>query len=378
MRAVLVWMILVSFSGGLFAQQEERNYNIYVTMSPTVTFQNRFAGGATQVISPDNQTGVNTLYPLYSVLDGFPNPQLKWYQNFARKFTWGILFEKYLSKNQSFNLGFEIGSRGYKLHSERSVSSLISYRNLSVPVYFSNYLWLGSFWTLKFNYGGHINYAWSIPKSNRVVQIQKSPELYPTVGGGVEMAYMGKEGKLSFELAYYHGWRNIIDHVYIGVDNNYGERIYATGSHLRLSLKYNFKRLGRDRKHKPPKPVSIVREPEPDPFTGRTLKEPETLEVKHTRIRLCFLDDQTVDGDSIRVLWNDSLVAEALSLTASPLCIDVELVAGNNRLIVHALNEGKIKPNTYEIRIEDGEEALVVRMKSDMENSAVLDIRQRP
>ncbi len=348
-------------------------------MSPTVTFGTRFIDGSTQFTSPDNKTGKNTIYPLYSVLDGFPNPELSFFQNFARKFTWGVLLESYLNEKHSFNIGLEVGARGYKLNSERSVSSLISYRNLSVPMYFSRYKWLGSFWTLKFNYGGHLNYSYSIPKSNKVVDIKKSPELYPTLGGGIEMAYMGKEGKLSFEVAYYHGWRNIIDHVYIGVDNRYGERITATGSHLRLSLKYNFKRLGRNKKSKT---VSITKPPieipPSNPYLSRTLKEPELLEVKSQEVQFCFLDDQTVDGDSVQVMWNDSLVQVAIGLDKTPYCISLKLQAGKNTLVVHAINEGKIRPNTYAIQIMDGSETQEVRMKSDLTTSAVLEVYWKP
>ncbi|MDX5321158.1 MAG: hypothetical protein LPK45_08600 [Bacteroidota bacterium] len=348
-------------------------------MSPTLTLGTTYTDGSTEFTSPDNKTGKNTLYPLYSVLDGYPNPNLKPIQNLARKFTWGILTETYLNENYSFNLGFEVGARGYKLHSERSVSSLISWRNLSVPIYFSRYKWLGSFWTLKFNYGGHLNYAWSLPQSNKIARIEKSPELYPTLGGGIEMAYMGKEGKLSFEMAYYHGWRNIIDHVYIGVDNQYGERITATGSHLRLSLKYNMKKFTREkRERKATPPVSVMAEEYKEPYMERIRKKPETLEVKHQHIEFCFLDDQTVDGDSIQISWNDTLVNVVIGLDKSPLCLPMDLKSGKNTLIVHAMNEGRIRPNTYEIRVKDGDELKTIRMKSDLESSAVLEVWWKP
>lgn len=375
LRALL--LVFLSSQGSLFAQQK---FNFYVTMSPTVTFGTRFIDGSTQFTSPDNKTGKNTLYPLYSVLDGYPNPGMSFTQNIARKFTWGLLAEAYLNERSSFNMGFEIGARGYKLNSERSVSSLISFRNLSVPLYFSRYRWLGTYWTLKLNYGGHLNYSYSIPQSNKVVNITRSPEFYPTLGGGVEMAYMGKEGKLSFEVAYYHGWRNIIDHVYIGVDNRFGERITATGSHLRLSLKYNFKRLGRSRKKN--KPLTNITLPVvPDQaalYLSRNLKTPELVELRSQKVSFCFLDDQTVDGDSIQIVWNDSLINHAIGLDKEPFCIELELSSGKNTLIVHAINEGKIKPNTYEIRILDGDEIIPIRMKSDMANSAVLQVIWKP
>lgn len=370
---VLLLGVLLSLSS-----MAQRKVNFYFTLTPTVTFGTRFADGSTEFTSPDNKTGKNTIYPLYSVLDGYPNPFLKSYQNLARKFSWGILSEVYLNEKHSFNLGFEVGARGYKLHSEESVSSLISYRNLAIPIYFSRYKWLGTYWTLKFNYGGHLNYAWSIPQNDRVVKIESSPTFYSTLGGGIEMAYMGKEGKLSFELAYYHGWQNVIDHVYIGVDNRYGERITSTGSNLRLSLKYNFKKFRRDKKKKESPPVSVIADEYKDPFAGRELKEPETIEVKYQEVEFCFLDDQTVDGDSIRVQWNDSLISMAIGLDKEPVCFTLKLKPGKNTLVVHALNEGKIKPNTYEIRLLDGPEVKTVRMKSDMESSAVLDVYWKP
>ncbi|MBI1221052.1 MAG: hypothetical protein GC180_00480 [Bacteroidetes bacterium] len=367
----------------LHAQNDEliryKKLNIYMTIAPTITFGTRFVNGSKTFTSPTNKTGKNTIYPLYSVLDGYPNPQMTFWENFARKFSWGVLGEYVISDKSSFNLGLEVGARGYKLHSEQSVSSLISFRNIAMPIYFSRYKWLGSFWTLKFNYGGHLNYAYSIPMHDKVVSINRSPVFYPTVGGGIEMAYMGRQGKISFEVAYYHGWQNVIDQVYIGVDNQYGERITATGSNLRVSLKYNLKKFdGKKRRHKDTGPVTVMAQPVPDPFTGRKLKTPETMEVSHQNIEICFLDDQTVDGDSIRVMWNDSLIVKGVGLVKTPSCFKVSLKAGPNRLIVHALNEGKIPPNTYEIRITDGDEVKTIQMKSDMANSAVMDVYFKP
>jgi hypothetical protein len=353
----------------------QKGYNIYVTATPTVTFGTTFTNGSRQYISPDNQTGVNTIYPLYSVLDGYPNPKRSVIQNLARKFTWGVLIEKNTSENNSINAGFEIGARGYKMKSERSVSSLISYRNLAVPIYFSHYKWLGQFWTLKFNYGGSLNYSFSIPESTNIVEIKRYPIFYPLLGGGTEMAYMGKEGRLSFEAAYYQGWQNILNHTYIGVDNRSGQRVYATGSHLRLTLKYNFKRL-REKEKKPAAPGEAPEEIPGYFFDGRLLKAPQKFDVKNETIRLCFRDDRTVDGDSVVVLWNDKVVASGLALKKKPECIDLRLDTGNNVLVVHAINEGRIKPNTYQIKILDGKEEKVFSMKSDMQQSATAIFRR--
>ncbi len=373
MRLYTLLLILLGFASIGSAQ---KGYNLYFSMSPTVTFGTRFENGSTQVVSPDNKTGVNTIYPLYSVLDGWPDVERNFWQSLARKFAYGLILEAYLNERHSFNIGTEFGSRGYKVLSASSVSSLISYRNWCFPVYFSRYKWLGTFWTLKFNYGGSLNYAYSQVKSNKVVDIQSSPKMYPLLGGGLEMAYMGKDGKLSFELAYYHGWENILDHTYIGVDNKLGEGIESSASTLRLVMKYNFQRLtGRTKG-----PASSLKHVHIDPLqtlSDRTLKEPEILEVREDSIEFCFLDDQTVDGDSIVLMWNNKLVGEPIGLDKTPSCLKLKLKPGTNRLVVHALNEGKIRPNTYEIRVMDGKQNYQIRMKSDLQSSAVLELRRK-
>ncbi|TNE81078.1 MAG: hypothetical protein EP332_05120 [Bacteroidetes bacterium] len=369
-------MLLLILLGSASLGSAQKGYNLYFSMSPTVTFGTQFENGSNQVVSPDNKTGVNTIYPLYSVLDGWPDVERSFMQSLARKFSYGLILEAYLSERHSFNLGMEFGSRGYKVISASSISSLISYRNWCFPVYFSRYKWLGTFWTLKFNYGGSINYAYSQVKSNKVVDIQSSPTLYPLLGGGVEMAYMGKDGKLSFELAYYHGWQNILNHTYIGVDNKLGEGITSNASTLRLVMKYNFQRLSGPRKRKE-KSHSLVAIDPVQFWVDRIQKEPQQLEVDSDSLEFCFLDDQTVDGDSILLMWNDSIVGAPIGLDKTPACIKLGLKPGNNRLVVHAINEGKIKPNTYEIRVKDGAAAHQIRMKSDMQNSAVLEVRRK-
>lgn len=373
MRLYTLLLILLGFASIGSAQ---KGYNLYFSMSPTVTFGTQFENGSTQVVSPDNKTGVNTIYPLYSVLDGWPDVERSFMQSLARKFAYGLILEAYLNERHSFNIGAEFGSRGYKVLSASSISSLISYRNWCFPVYFSRYKWLGTFWTLKFNYGGSINYAYSQVKSNKVVDIQSSPKMYPLLGGGLEMAYMGKDGKLSFELAYYHGWENILEHTYIGVDNKLGEGIESTASTLRLVMKYNFQRLS-GRTKSSSKSHSLVSIDPLQTLSDRIQKEPEHLEVTQDSLEFCFLDDQTVDGDSILLMWNDSLVGAAISLDKTPACVRLKLKPGSNRLVVHALNEGKIRPNTYEIRVVDGGEQHQIRMKSDLKNSAVLEVRRK-
>lgn len=371
---LIVLLLFIPAMAKLRAQ--DRGYNVYLQVSPTLTLDTRFADGHTVFRSPDNKTGNNTIYPLYSVLDGRPNQNLTFMQNLARKFTWTVILEKYLNEKHSFNGGFEVGARGYKVISANSVSSLISYRNLGAPVYFSRYLWLGSFWTLKWNYGGILNYSWSIPESNRVVKIARHPVFYPLLGGGVEMAYMGKEGKLSFELAFYKGWQNILDHVYVGVDNRYGERIVGTGTHVRLGLKYNFRRF------EPRKRVKQVIVPPavtvPDDFHSRELKAAKEMKVASDSINVCLTDDQTVDGDSVVLMFNGEILSGYIALGKTPHCIRLGLRAGRNSLAVHAVNEGKIKPNTYQISVYDGKEEQAVRLKSDMQSSAVLSILKEP
>jgi hypothetical protein len=369
------------------AQTNTRVFKIHYQWSPTVTFNNRFEGGATSVRSPDNQTGVNTIYPLYSLLDGMPNRKLSFAQNFARKFTWQILLESVLNDKRSLITGFEIGSRGYKVISNSSVSSLISYRNLAVPVILSHSKTISRFWTLKLNYGTLLNYSFSLPKYNRVVSINKNPAFYPLIGGGLEMAYMGKEGRFAFEVAFYKGWQNVIDHVYIGVDNNLGVRITSDGTHLRAGIRYKYRQFEREKsKRKKVETESVVPVIIEVPiitrdtidYSNRNLKTPWPIKINQETLRICFTDDQTVDGDSIVVVFNGAWLTNNMALTKTPQCFDLRLRQDSNVLVIHALNEGRIKPNTFQIDFPNIAALQSVRLKSDMKNSAVIEFLYAP
>ena len=94
-------------------------------------------------------------------------------------------------------------------------------------------------------------------------------------------------------------------------------------------------------------------------------------------IRICVTDDQTVDGDSIAIEFNQRLIHQNIMIQREGYCFDLILnPTSSNTLIVHALNEGKIPPNTCVIEIQIGEEKKEVRLKSDMKNSGAIQFKR--
>lgn len=367
--AVFIYCILLSFR--VKTQPDQR---LWISMSPTLTFGNQFESGGNRAQSPDNQTGINVIYPLYSVLDGAPDIRYSGLQILARKFSWALHWEYPICKQWNALTGIEIGARGYKLESERSVSSLNSYRNWAVPVLINHENILNEYWALNWRIGFMLNYAFSQHRNDRVFIIQPNPTFYPLFGGGIELAYKSAQNRLAFELATYLGQKNVINHQYVGFDNRAGERIFSSGSHLRASIRYKIKEkpanyLLLNKKQGPPFSTQIIDQKiiapksiAPD-LGQRTLKlASPPLTISTDSAIICVRDDQTIDGDSLWIIWNAQQPI-SIALISSQTCVSFSLHQNQNTLSIHAINEGKIPPNTFEISVYDQHKDLKTSLK---------------
>lgn len=360
------------------AQQDYKliNYRLHFSLSPSVSTSARFETGSTVAATP-NITGTHYLNPLFSLLWGYPNPDFTRAQNFGRKFNYSLFFELILNRKHSINTGFEIGARGYQIESDQSDDFIIMYRNVAMPFFYTHTSRVGSYWRWRNHAGFAINRASSVPKFIKdVIEIKKSPTFYPTIFVGTEIAYLQSKGPFSYGIEYHHGFRNVIDHRYFALDYTGGLKIFSNGSHFRLNIKWffaagSFKVKRRKRKNREPYIY--------DPFASiptRIKKLPKQIIVKDTVIKLCFRDDQTIDGDSILVEFNGKEVARTILLGRGETCITLNLdrKRGNN-LVVHALNLGTIAPNTYEVVYYDGDYRGTLRLKSDLENSSTINFK---
>ena len=95
-------------------------------------------------------------------------------------------------------------------------------------------------------------------------------------------------------------------------------------------------------------------------------------------ITLTIWDDQKLDGDSISLFLNGNPILENYALTKELKVIELNLVEGNNDIIMKALNLGSIPPNTAKIMVDDGLVKRTMILKSNLDKSAGLRIVYKP
>ncbi|TNE80690.1 MAG: hypothetical protein EP332_06650 [Bacteroidetes bacterium] len=337
---------------------------------PSLTVGNTFVGGVTSVSSP-NITGTHHVEPMLSTLWGFPNPQYSFFQNLGRKIHMGFQYERFFNDRHALVTGFELGGRGYIIRSELSSDYVVSYRTISLPLYYSRSLWNGSFWSVRGNIGGHLLYASTIPDVvDAVLVLEKKRTVTPQAFAGIELVHRSFSAPFSFEFAYTHGRKNLIKHSYLALDYVTPVAIQSNGSALHFTVKYLL-----HEKRYPSKAVDLTGyvQTRYDELVFRNIKEPVKLQVPGDTLEICLSDDQTQDGDSIAIEFNNKLIQKDLLVTAAGTCFKLILEPGKpNTLIVHALNEGKIPPNTCLIKVIYGDKTKDIRLRSDLKNSGAI------
>lgn len=71
------------------------------------------------------------------------------------------------------------------------------------------------------------------------------------------------------------------------------------------------------------------------------------------RITIVCRDYEFVDGDRVRVLWNDEVIENNIHLIQQYQAIEIDLDEGFNRIDFEALNQGSSGPNTAEFKVFD-------------------------
>lgn len=359
--------LLCLFALAAAAQGGER---YFFHFGPSLTVGNTFAGGTTSVSSP-NITGTHHIEPMLSTLWGFPNPQYSFWQNLGRKIHLGFQYERFLDNKNAFVTGFELGGRGYIIRSELSSDYVISYRTISLPLYYSRSIWNGNFWSIRGNVGGHLIYASTIPDLvDAVIQLDRKRSIGVQAYGGIELVHRSFSAPFSFEFSYTHGQKNLIRHSYLALDYKTPVALESNGSALHFTVKYLLQE-----KRYPSKAIDLTGyvQTRYDELVFRNIKEPVQLQVPGDTLEICLSDDQTQDGDSVAIEFNNRLIQKDLLVTAAGTCFKLVLESGKpNTLIVHALNEGKIPPNTCVIRVIYGDKTKDIRLRSDLKNSGAI------
>ncbi len=92
----------------------------------------------------------------------------------------------------------------------------------------------------------------------------------------------------------------------------------------------------------------------PSEVEGRAVNITHTINVKTPNLKIMVWDDNEEDGDIISLRLNDQWLLQNFSLKNKKSQIHYQLSKPDNYLLLHAVNLGKIPPNTAAITVDDG------------------------
>jgi hypothetical protein len=130
-----------------------------------------------------------------------------------------------------------------------------------------------------------------------------------------------------------------------------------------------------------PSPVPAIKldsTPAIDPiaigYSNRTVLTKEHLTHPADQVRIEVWDKTIVDGDVITLIWNGKVVLDHHLVTREHKVLILELKRGENLLIMHAENMGRIPPNTAAVAVFRGEKPEVYTLNSDLGKSEAIRI----
>jgi hypothetical protein len=129
---------------------------------------------------------------------------------------------------------------------------------------------------------------------------------------------------------------------------------------------------------KPAAPAPLIIKPVPilEKRNNNLIKE---FTVDHDSISVTLYDNGIVDGDSITLIYNDSILTTHKMLTEKPLTFWIKIKPGNqrNELQMYAENLGSIPPNTALMIIYDGNKRYEVNIKSTEKSNGSVSFKLR-
>ena len=101
--------------------------------------------------------------------------------------------------------------------------------------------------------------------------------------------------------------------------------------------------------------------------------------VEHDSISVTLYDNAEIDGDSITLIYNDSILATHKKLTDKPLTYVIKIAPGSkrNELLMYAENLGSIPPNTALMVIYDGDKRYEVSVRSSLSSNGAVSFKLR-
>ncbi len=116
---------------------------------------------------------------------------------------------------------------------------------------------------------------------------------------------------------------------------------------------------------------SVTLPAKPAPFEKRPSTFIRTYPVQSDSILLRVFDNGIVDGDTVSVFYNDSVVVNRLGLTARAYEIRLPVnKTKDNRIVLYAHNLGSIPPNTAMLEVYTGSTMYSVMVSTDLTMSS--------
>lgn len=114
----------------------------------------------------------------------------------------------------------------------------------------------------------------------------------------------------------------------------------------------------------------------PTTLDNRTIDKQNEVTVNGLDIELIVWDDKQEDGDSISLYLNGEWILEKYRIQTKKKSIKITLDPNrDNYLIMYALNEGRMPPNTCAIALNDGTGSRKLNLKSTMKSCAALHFK---
>lgn len=111
---------------------------------------------------------------------------------------------------------------------------------------------------------------------------------------------------------------------------------------------------------------------------GRKLHIEQTITVNEPIVKILLWDKNKVDGDYVSVYLNGKLVLDSVEVVKAKKEIALHLQSGSNLLVMHAVNLGKIPPNTAAIALKGDKKHKIFVVNSDLKKSGAVELIYDP
>ena len=126
-------------------------------------------------------------------------------------------------------------------------------------------------------------------------------------------------------------------------------------------------------------PSRVVVKPPLKP-TERKIQKISEIVFTGDSLLLSVYDNGTIDGDTVSMELNGSVIAQRIKLTANAFRITIPTRISQDdslMLVMHAESLGLIPPNTGLLIIQDGETRYEIRFEGDLQRSSAVMLRKK-